>query len=165
MISWSLGPRETFRLPRRVFQSCLLFPIPDLQPSFGYRDGNPYRRNDLFSNSIRVQDSLHSASMSTFKPAETPLTFAHPPYSNIDCQMDKERDEMNIVTFRQILGSLIYLSIRSIPDIFTAVSLLGKYQSDPSIQHWEVFKHLVWYLQGTIDYCVMSRTYARTYAL
>lgn len=64
---------------------------------------------------------------------------------------------MNTVLFRQILGSLIYLYTRTRPDIYTTVLLLGKYQSDPPMQGWKALKHLLRYLQGTIDYCVMFR--------
>lgn len=58
---------------------------------------------------------------------------------------------MRTVPFRQILGSLIYLSIRTRSDLCTAVSMLGKLQDDPSWVDWIVLKHVMWYLHGSVD--------------
>ena len=43
-----------------------------------------------------------------------------------------------------------------------AVGVLGRYQSNPGINHWRAAKKVMRYLQGTMDYMLMCR---RTYSL
>ena len=45
------------------------------------------------------------------------------------------------------------------PDIAYVVGMLGRYQSNPSIDHWKAVKKVLRYLQGTKDYML---TYRRT---
>jgi hypothetical protein len=54
--------------------------------------------------------------------------------------------------YRQAIGSLLYAALGSRPDIAYAVGLLGRYASDPSIEHWGAIKHLLRYLNGTRNY-------------
>nr|CAN74165.1 hypothetical protein VITISV_026445 [Vitis vinifera] len=43
------------------------------------------------------------------------------------------------------------------PDIAFAVGMLGRYQSNPSIDHWKAAKKVMRYLQGTKDYKLMYK--------
>ncbi|KAL6314801.1 hypothetical protein AAG906_027151 [Vitis piasezkii] len=43
------------------------------------------------------------------------------------------------------------------PDIAFSVGMLGRYQSNPSIDHWKAAKKVMRYLQGTKDYMLMYR--------
>jgi hypothetical protein len=38
------------------------------------------------------------------------------------------------------------------PNIIFAVGMLGRYQSNPGMDHWKVAKKVMRYLQGTKDY-------------
>lgn len=64
---------------------------------------------------------------------------------------------MESVSYGSILGSLIYLSTRTRLHIFTAVSMLGKFQSNPSMKDWKTLKHLLWYLEGTVEFEILVR--------
>lgn len=66
---------------------------------------------------------------------------------------------MENVPYRSILGSLIYLSTRTTPDIATAVSMLGKFQGDPGISDWKAMKHLPQYLKGPVHYSISLCTF------
>lgn len=44
------------------------------------------------------------------------------------------------------------MATRTRPDISTAVSMLGKFQSDPSPAHWKALKYLLRYVAGTTDF-------------
>ncbi|MBW0475161.1 hypothetical protein O181_014876 [Austropuccinia psidii MF-1] len=48
--------------------------------------------------------------------------------------------------YQSILGSLMYLSLGSQPDITFAVNLLARFSSNPGLQHWEALDHLIGYL-------------------
>lgn len=60
--------------------------------------------------------------------------------------------------YLHILGSLIFLSTRTRPDISTAVSMLGKFQQDPSPKDWKAMTHLLRYLKGTAHMGIWTPT-------
>ena len=43
------------------------------------------------------------------------------------------------------------------PDIGFAVEILGRYQSNPGLDHWKAAKKVMRYLQGTKDYMLIYR--------
>lgn len=53
--------------------------------------------------------------------------------------------------YREAVGSLIYLSTCTRPDISFVVSKLSQHFSDPSIEHWNTVKHVFRYLKGTTE--------------
>ena len=50
------------------------------------------------------------------------------------------------------MGSLLYLSIATRPDITYAVSNVAKFYAKPTKQHWVAVKHIFLYLKGTQQY-------------
>jgi hypothetical protein len=65
---------------------------------------------------------------------------------------EAERSEMRSTPFRAAIGSLLYLSTRTRPDITVAVSILAKHSQDPSPIHWQGVKRVMRYLKGTMNY-------------
>ena len=57
------------------------------------------------------------------------------------------------------VGSLMYAQVCTRPDIAFAVNALGRYLSNPGLNHWKVVKKVMRYLQGTKDYML---TYKRS---
>ncbi|RVW92969.1 Copia protein [Vitis vinifera] len=55
------------------------------------------------------------------------------------------------------VGSLMYAQVCTRPDIAFAVGMLGRYQSNPGIDHWKATKKVMRYFQGTKDYKLMYR--------
>ena len=51
----------------------------------------------------------------------------------------------------------MYLQTCTRPDISFAVGMLGRYQSNPGIDHWKAAKKVLRYLQGTKDYMLTLR--------
>ena len=58
---------------------------------------------------------------------------------------------MDPTLYRQLIGSLMYL-VNSRPDICFAVNTMSQFMCEPRKVHWVVAKHILWYLQGTMDY-------------
>ena len=65
---------------------------------------------------------------------------------------DFEREHMKNIPYASAVGSLMYAQVCTRPDIAFAVGVLGRYQSNPGIDHWKVTKKVIRYLQGTNDY-------------
>ena len=64
---------------------------------------------------------------------------------------------MKNIPYASVVGSLMYAQVCTIPDIEFVVGVLGRYQSNPSIDHSRVAKKVMRYLQGTKDYMLMYR--------
>ena len=69
---------------------------------------------------------------------------------------------MKNIPYASTVGSIMYAQICTRPDIAFAVGVLGRYQNDPSLNHWRATKKVMKYLQGTKGYMLM---YRRTYSL
>ena len=73
-------------------------------------------------------------------------------FSKAQCpHNNKERDEIKVVPYASLLGSLMYVQVCTRPDIDVVVSVLGRYLSDPGLSHWKAAKKVMRYLQGTKD--------------
>ena len=70
-----------------------------------------------------------------------------------------EKEEMSNIPYAYIVGSLMYAQTCTRPDISFAVGMLGRYQSNPGIEHWKVANKVLRYLQGTKDHML---TYKRS---
>ena len=58
---------------------------------------------------------------------------------------------MDVTQYRQIIGSLMYLT-NTRPDICFAVNTLSQYLVQPRCVHLIIAKHVMRYLKGTIDF-------------
>jgi len=63
-----------------------------------------------------------------------------------------EKSEEKSIPYRELVGSLIYLSNTSRPDIAYAAGVLSRFNANPSTEHWCFAKHVLRYLQQTRDF-------------
>eukprot|EP00253_Pinus_taeda_P015417 PITA_15417 len=70
---------------------------------------------------------------------------------------DFEREQMKNIPYASAVGSLMFAQVCTRPDIAFVVGMLGRYQSDPGLDHWRAAKKVMRYLQGTKDYMLMYR--------
>lgn len=54
--------------------------------------------------------------------------------------------------YAELVGSLLYLSVNSRPDICHSVGVLTRFMSAPTLDHWESGKRILRYLKGTSDF-------------
>ena len=74
-----------------------------------------------------------------------------------------EGDELfDQVVYQSTIGSLLYLSTGTRPDIAFAVSNAARFSSNPSKQHWIAVKRIIRYLKGTRDLEYYIRGVPRT---
>ncbi|XP_057994493.1 secreted RxLR effector protein 161-like [Hevea brasiliensis] len=74
-------------------------------------------------------------------------------------QDDKERTKTKKIPYSSAVGSLMYAQVCTRPDIAFAISVLGRYLSNPGWGHWKIAKKVMRYLQGTKNYML---TYKRS---
>ena len=68
-----------------------------------------------------------------------------------------EREQMKNIPYASAVGSLMYAQVCTRPDIAFVVGMLGRYQSNPSIDHWKAAKKVMRYFQETKYYKLMYR--------
>jgi hypothetical protein len=68
------------------------------------------------------------------------------------------RDQLR---YSQIIGSLMYLSSATRPNISYDVSKLSRFVSDPGEDHWQALERVLRYLKGTMSYEIHCTGYPR----
>jgi hypothetical protein len=91
----------------------------------------------------QVEELLRKYGMEGAKPTATPAT----PGQRLNKLSSEE--ELTQEPYRSLVGSLLYLSMHTRPDITYAVSELSKHCASPGAQHWVAAKRVLRYLCGT----------------
>lgn len=86
---------------------------------------------------------------STSVPCD-PNTKLHPVF--------EEEEGNKRVLYQEAIGSLMFLSIVSRPDISFAVNLVSKYLNRHNEEHWRAVKRIFSYVSGTIKYGIEYRS-------
>ena len=63
----------------------------------------------------------------------------------------EDREKMKDVPYASAIGSIMYAMLCTRPDVFLAISLAGRYQSNPGVDHWTAVKNILKYLKRTKD--------------
>jgi hypothetical protein len=84
--------------------------------------------------------------MSECKPVATPVE----PGTKFIKKERQSNEELRL-PYRELLGSLTYLSTTTRPDISFAVSHLGQFNNCYGKEHWTAAKRVLRYLKGTTD--------------
>jgi hypothetical protein len=95
-----------------------------------------------------VLDMLERLNMVECKPAGSPMA-ADALSSCVETSTSKLPP--GSVPYQSLVGSLLYASVSTRPNITIVVSHLSRYMSDASQTHWEQAKGMLRYLKGTAD--------------
>ena len=57
--------------------------------------------------------------------------------------------------YSQLVGSLLYLSVCTRPDISQAVGVLSRYMANPSMEHWTAAKGVLRYIAGSLQTSIL----------
>ena len=105
----------------------------------------PTKHGIFLSQHQYINDLLTTTNMLGAKLVSTPLSTSTP-LKLIDGTTTFDR-----TTYRQVLGSLQYLSLTR-PDISFAVNKLSQFMHKPTQAHWTAAKRLLRYLKHTVFY-------------
>ena len=59
----------------------------------------------------------------------------------------ENRKRMKVIPYASAIGSIMYAMLCSRPDVCLAISLAGRYQSNPGVDHWTSVKNILKYLK------------------
>ena len=63
----------------------------------------------------------------------------------------EDREKMKGVPYASAIGSIMYAMLCTRPDVWLAISLAGRYQSNPGVEHWTAVKNILKYLKRSKD--------------
>ncbi|RVW72857.1 Retrovirus-related Pol polyprotein from transposon TNT 1-94 [Vitis vinifera] len=109
------------------------------------------------SQETHINKVLERFRMKNCSPSVSPIVKGDSFNLNQCPKNDLEREQMKNIPYASAVGSLMYAQVCTRPDIAFAVGMLGRYQSNPGIDHWKAAKKVMRYLQGTKDYKLMYR--------
>lgn len=95
------------------------------------------------SQADMIKRVLAKFNMSSCKGAATPM--------ESKLQIDPNEEILTGIPYRELIGSLMYLSLGSRPDIAYAVSYLSQFLDKPTASAWKAGKRILKYLRETKD--------------
>ena len=104
--------------------------------------------------SAYISDMLKRFGMADAKPTATPL--------DVSTKLQKtsagiQADSHLQMRFQRLVGSLLYAAQLTRPDIAFALSVLSKFNVNPSNEYWNAAKRVLRYLAGTCNMCLVYR--------
>ena len=75
---------------------------------------------------------------------------------------ESKKQEMKDKPYHLILGSVMWGQLTTWPDISFSISLLARFQANPSIEHWKALLHVIGYIKNMLDY---GLTYSQDFNL
>ncbi|MBW0535305.1 hypothetical protein O181_075020 [Austropuccinia psidii MF-1] len=114
------------------------------------------------SNKLKINQTdlivklLRQFEMQDSKPVKTPCNgnFLNKINSNLS------DDAIQVTSFQQAIGSINYRAHHTRPDVMFKINQLSKHSIKPNQCHWNALKHLLCYLNGTKDKCLVYKPQA-----
>ncbi|RVW36529.1 Retrovirus-related Pol polyprotein from transposon TNT 1-94 [Vitis vinifera] len=104
-----------------------------------------------------IDKVLQRYGMQNSKPGDTPVAKGDK-FSLNQCHKNSlESQEMQKIPYASAVGSLMYAQVCTRPDIAYIVGMLGRYLSNPGMDHWRAAKRVMRYLQRTKEYMLTYR--------
>ncbi|KAA0045165.1 putative mitochondrial protein [Cucumis melo var. makuwa] len=110
-----------------------------------------YSEKGLFLGQQKyVKDLLQKYGISDCKPISTPMEV------NKKFCMHEDKDLADPTMYRQLVGSLIYLTLTRL-DISYSVRVISRYMQKPKKPHLEEVRRILRYLRGTTEYDILYK--------
>ena len=98
-----------------------------------------------------LENVLKRFNMFDCKPVSTPIE------CNKWFNKATENDNLfDVNIYQSAIGSLLYASIASRPDISFSVGVLSQFMSNPTQEHWSAVKRIFRYIKWTLNYSLKS---------
>ena len=102
------------------------------------------------SQTRAIEELLMKYGLSDCTPKDLPLSASTKVGKNSGEPLDTSK-----FSYASLMGSLLYISNASRPDITFAVNLLARYMQAPTVVHWQTAKGILRYLAGTKKLALM----------
>ena len=104
-----------------------------------------------------IEKVLNRFGMKDCSSGDTPVAKGDK-FSLTQCPKNNlEIEEMQKIPYASAVGSLMYAQVCTRPDIAFIVGMLGRYMSNPGVDHWKAAKRVMRYLKRTKDFMLTYR--------
>ena len=112
---------------------------------------NREKRLIYLSEQEKIKKLIHQFNMDSSRTRKTPLDFT--------LTKGEEEESCQTKPYQVLVGTLLYLSTTTRPDLCQAASQLSRFMADPKNSHWEAAKNVLKYLKETVNYglCLGNR--------
>ena len=98
-----------------------------------------------------IESTLRRYNFQDLKPVSTSMETHNKLSSSQSPATTAQFAQMRDVPYHEAVGSLMYASLGTRPNISFAVQTLSHFSTKPGIAHWDAVKRVFRYLKGTID--------------
>jgi hypothetical protein len=98
-----------------------------------------------------IDSILHHYNLQDLKPVSIPMETSIYLSTSQSPATTAEFAQMCEVPYHEAVGSLMYASLRTGPDISFVVQMVSRFSMKPGLIHWDAVKWIFWYLKGTKD--------------
>jgi hypothetical protein len=109
-------------------------------------------RQDINAGKIWLGQPAYTEQVLKKFSMENCKSIDNPSATSIKLTKSPEKETFDTDLYRSAVGSLLYLSTKTRPDITYAVSNVAKFCDAPNVQHWNAVKRIFRYLRGTTQY-------------
>jgi hypothetical protein len=114
------------------------------------------------SQKAYLEKFLKKFSMHACNPMPAPIANGDKYVSFQSLRNQYEIDQMKSVPYASVVGSLMYAQVCTHPDLNFVTGMLGRYQKNPGVSHWNGIKKALRYIQ---DIKGLMLTYERSDSL
>ncbi len=111
--------------------------------------GDRQNRKFFINQSEYTKTILEQFDMANSKPAVTPTEKSYGELSELPSKPAQN------VLYRQVIGSLMWLTIGSRPDLAYAIRRLSQHSQCPTEYHWIAVKRVLRYVNGTKNHGIL----------
>ena len=104
-----------------------------------------------------IKEVLGRFNMSVCKASRTPDQVGTHLSKTMSPSVVDEAKTMEVVPYRNAVGSLMFAARGSRPDIATSTRAVSRFMDNPGRRHWQAVKKILWYLQGTASLGITFR--------
>ena len=110
------------------------------------------------SQASYIDEILTRYSMQDSKKGFVPFRVGKSLSRNQLPKTNAEMERMRGIPYASAVESLMYAMLCTRPDIYFAVGMVSRYQSEPGEEHWIAVKHILKYLRITRDYMLVYQS-------
>ena len=99
-----------------------------------------------------IKKILERFNMQDCNPIDTPFARGENLRKEMGPKTPEEKNKMSNVPYSNAVGSLMYATMCTRPNVYYAVGMVNCYQANLGMMHWKEIKRILRYLKGTMDY-------------
>jgi hypothetical protein len=126
---------------------------------------NREERTMEINQSLYLKTVLERFGMLESKSERTPEVTGNKLSKQQSPTTEEQKLEMKNIPYRQAVGSLLYASIGTRPDIAHAVNSVSRYLENPGMEHWKAVKRILRYIRGSLDVGLVFKSNNKTHEM